>query len=1099
MFTGKNASRRAIYGALSTAIVAVLAQQGWSDSRVSIGGFKAVQGTQIDFDWSRNVLNGGSITPADDVGSAGPRRGGAGDVVKNWNNPAGGPWSTATNWTPNGVPVAGDDAIFNLASTYTVTNPSGSLSTLQVNNGNVSLTGGSLSLTSTNSPGAPDAAVNTATALTVGLTPGVTSRLNISGGATIEYTQAYASLNAGSIATLDISGAGTLLRTNAATNDANGRFGVIAGNGTINIRDGAEVRARLFEFGRQNGTAANRNTVNVNITNGGKLSMTSGGAAGQIVLSRGTFTDATMLVDGAGSTVTAANIFIGSVNGTGAVTVSNGGQVTSQQLSFEGNSSLTVSGANSVYNSVNTFIADNGAVSTLNVNNGGTFVGAQGTFTNDNASGTINVASGGKVTYDTFFSGSETTTNSIANVNLTGAGSNLRINNVVVTNGGSGTTGLGTTTFSVQNGSTLSVGRINFNQQSGTAGDPASAKTIVNVSGAGSVFEVKDSTGGTTSYASLGFGANSTSEINVTNNGAFNIVDTTPDTNNNSIGQLIVGSDVNTINNINVNTGGDVNVQSSSFFGTVSTAVANVTVAGAGSTFDSGGLASFGGGGVADTDFNAGGGTTNLTVSGGGVFRGDSVALARDPATSLANGAKTNITVSGAGSTFIADGLDDAGTPAIDDGYFTTSFTALDEFGFEIPGSGDGLFATINLNVQSGGLLKANEAIFLGDTQDGSTTLTVSGTGSVVDSGRQLSVNASGLANSNVTINLNNGGVLKTTASAGNASITAGSMFIGDEPSLGATINVNLTGTGSTLQSSGSIFLGGGEDEFGFPTAGSPVTVTAGAGTNIVAAGSLFLGSTSTITSGGNVSIAGVSTVNGNWTITGGADVFVGTADLVGSGQIKLTNPTASTPTLLKTDNVLIESTARIDVGMNAMRIRPEGTTAADTDLADVKAFLAAGRVGAGDGGITSSALSAGQAVGYRLVTAAGTFLGQPVQAGDILVRATYRGDADLTGNVNFDDLLILAQNYSTTPSGTKEWYQGDFTFDGNVNFDDLLQLAQNYNNALLVNGEVVGSAFITDSFAGDWALALSIVPEPSSLAALGLASAFLGRRRSAR
>jgi parallel beta-helix repeat protein len=55
-------------------------------------------------------------------------------------------------------------------------------------------------------------------------------------------------------------------------------------------------------------------------------------------------------------------------------------------------------------------------------------------------------------------------------------------------------------------------------------------------------------------------------------------------------------------------------------------------------------------------------------------------------------------------------------------------------------------------------------------------------------------------------------------------------------------------------------------------------------------------------------------------------------------------------------------------------------------------------------------------------------------------------GDADHSGNVNFDDLLILAKNYNKT--GTS-FLLGDFDYSGNVNFDDLLILAKAYNKVL--------------------------------------------------
>lgn len=55
------------------------------------------------------------------------------------------------------------------------------------------------------------------------------------------------------------------------------------------------------------------------------------------------------------------------------------------------------------------------------------------------------------------------------------------------------------------------------------------------------------------------------------------------------------------------------------------------------------------------------------------------------------------------------------------------------------------------------------------------------------------------------------------------------------------------------------------------------------------------------------------------------------------------------------------------------------------------------------------------------------------------------QGDVTRDGVVNFDDLLVLAQNYGGTG---KTFSQGNVTFDaaGNVDFDDLLLLAQHYN-----------------------------------------------------
>jgi hypothetical protein len=100
------------------------------------------------------------------------------------------------------------------------------------------------------------------------------------------------------------------------------------------------------------------------------------------------------------------------------------------------------------------------------------------------------------------------------------------------------------------------------------------------------------------------------------------------------------------------------------------------------------------------------------------------------------------------------------------------------------------------------------------------------------------------------------------------------------------------------------------------------------------------------------------------------------------------------------------------------------------------------------------------------------------------------KGDATLDTKVNFDDLL-LAQHYGEINSAL-DVHVADLNLDGSVNFADLLTLAQNYGTN---NGQsVIGSA--NPNFAGDWALAQSLVPEPSSFATLIIAVAAAGRRR---
>ena len=111
-----------------------------------------------------------------------------------------------------------------------------------------------------------------------------------------------------------------------------------------------------------------------------------------------------------------------------------------------------------------------------------------------------------------------------------------------------------------------------------------------------------------------------------------------------------------------------------------------------------------------------------------------------------------------------------------------------------------------------------------------------------------------------------------------------------------------------------------------------------------------------------------------------------------------------------------------------------------------------------------------------------------------LMSRLLLAGDANLDGVVNSKDLVVLAQNYNK--AGTW-WEQGDFNHDGVVDALDLQMLASNYGLGTLLDGSPA-IALSAASFATDWALAQTEIPEPGTLSLLTLAagSMLLGRRR---
>jgi hypothetical protein len=103
-------------------------------------------------------------------------------------------------------------------------------------------------------------------------------------------------------------------------------------------------------------------------------------------------------------------------------------------------------------------------------------------------------------------------------------------------------------------------------------------------------------------------------------------------------------------------------------------------------------------------------------------------------------------------------------------------------------------------------------------------------------------------------------------------------------------------------------------------------------------------------------------------------------------------------------------------------------------------------------------------------------------------------GDTNLDKDVDFADLVVLAQNYDTAT--TQGIAKGDFNRDGTTNFNDLVLLAQNYNFSLSTSDSLVAGP--TSTFDGDWAAALAMVPEPTSaLVFATVAVAFTRRRRN--
>lgn len=272
---------------------------------------------------------------------------GYGQTTYIWNIAGGGAYTTATNWSPNGVPVSGDNVIFNLATAGTITAvPNGTvLNNLTVNGA------GDVTLNSTSAANIL-AFSGTVQANLGGVIKGGAITFQFNAGSTYEHNR-----NGGIIPTATWDAASncnikglvaTTLTGFAAQSFGNVTFDCPGMNAALSIGNtGATIKGNLNVVNTGSGsvvlnTISNTLTVNGDINiNGGTLNLNSGTATatlnldgnytqnGGVFLKSGSTSAATVTFRGVGRTYTrsggtADNVMVNYVvNGTGATLTLN--------------------------------------------------------------------------------------------------------------------------------------------------------------------------------------------------------------------------------------------------------------------------------------------------------------------------------------------------------------------------------------------------------------------------------------------------------------------------------------------------------------------------------------------------------------------------------------------------------------------------------------------------------------------------------------------------------------------------------------------------------------------------------------------------------
>jgi hypothetical protein len=244
---------------------------------------------------------------------------------------------------------------------------------------------------------------------------------------------------------------------------------------------------------------------------------------------------------------------------------------------------------------------------------------------------------------------------------------------------------------------------------------------------------------------------------------------------------------------------------------------------------------------------------------------------------------------------------------------------------------------------------------------------------------------------------------------------------------------------------------------------------------------------------------------------TGGITTLALPAVSITAGTMALgSNTINSNRTLLVTSSLSIAGS--LDLGKNDMVVQAAGESGYGTINSQVASGRGVGALWTGTG-ITSSAAAAspsttalavvvndtnqipdGSLSGAAIFT---TFDSLSVNDGDVLVKYTFVGDANLDGVIDANDYLLLDDNFNAGGALTG-WYNGDFNYDGVINGDDytLIDNAFNTQGSVSFASGSAGPAEMIASETEQIAGGSTAVPEPAMMGLLWIAGLLCRRRR---
>jgi hypothetical protein len=172
--------------------------------------------------------------------------------------------------------------------------------------------------------------------------------------------------------------------------------------------------------------------------------------------------------------------------------------------------------------------------------------------------------------------------------------------------------------------------------------------------------------------------------------------------------------------------------------------------------------------------------------------------------------------------------------------------------------------------------------------------------------------------------------------------------------------------------------------------------------------------------------------------------------DVRAGGTLRVTSGATLAKSHLNGTSSLFSVVGTIDLAGGALLSRAGGPTSSQFQTWLTRGFNAGSWNGTNAGGAINSSLAHDStlpdAVGYGLGSdiAISSIGGFTVAPGDMLVRYTWYGDADLNGRVNFDDYVRTDNGFNNHHTG---WTNGDFDYNGAVNFDDYVLIDLGFNS----------------------------------------------------